>query len=67
MSITADNSRTTAEAPSPVTVAKYDGTTPFTDDSGPPATVRGRVQAGVTAMFVIVPFAGLGAAVWLAW
>jgi stearoyl-CoA desaturase (Delta-9 desaturase) len=67
MSITADNSRTTAEAPSPVTVAKYDGTTPFTDDSGPPATVRGRVQAGVTAMVVGVPFAGLGVAVWLAW
>ena len=67
MSITADNSRTTAEAPSPVTVAKYDGTTPFTEDSGPPATFQGRVRAAITATIVGVPFAGLGVAVWLAW
>ena len=56
-----------AGAPSPAAVTDYDGTTPFTDDAGPPATFQGRVRAGVTATIVAVPFAGLGVAVWLAW
>jgi len=47
--------------------ASYDGTAPFPAGGEPPATVVGRVRAGVTAAFVIVPFAGLAAAVWLAW
>ena len=33
-----------AGAPSPATVADYDGTAPFTDDDGPPATFQGRVR-----------------------
>src|SRR6202044_2845198 len=56
-----------AGAPSPASMADYDGTTPFTGDSGPPATFQGRVRASVTATIVAVPFAGLGVAVWLAW
>ena len=67
MSINAGIASAAAGAPSPVTVADYDGTTPFTDDAGPPATFQGRVRAGVTATIVAVPFAGLGVAVWLAW
>jgi hypothetical protein len=53
--------------PSRLTVADYDGTAPFPSDGQPPGTVQGRVRAGVTTAFVVVPFAGLGAAVWLAW
>jgi hypothetical protein len=34
---------------------------------GPPATVQGQARAAATAAFVVVPFAGLGVAVWLAW
>ena len=49
------------------TKADYDGTTPFTGDSGAPATFEGRARAAATAAFVVVPFAGLGVAVWLAW
>src|SRR6202044_870487 len=56
-----------AGAPSPASMADYDGTTPFTEDSGPPATFQGRVRTGITATIVGVPFAGLGVAVWLAW
>lgn len=67
MSINTGDFPTTAEAPSPVTAAGYDGTTPFTDDGGPPATFAGRVRAGVTIAIVGVPFTGLGVAVWLAW
>jgi stearoyl-CoA desaturase (Delta-9 desaturase) len=67
MSISADSSRTSAEAPFPVAAAGYDGMTPFTGDSGPPATFQGRVRAAVTTAIVVVPFAGLGVAVWLAW
>ena len=44
-----------------------DGTAPFTVSGRPPGTVQGRVRAGVTTAFVVVPFAGLAAAVWLAW
>jgi stearoyl-CoA desaturase (Delta-9 desaturase) len=67
MRINVGSSLTPAEPPAKVTVADYDGTMPFTGGSGPPATFQGRVRAGVTATFVLVPFAGLGAAVWLAW
>ena len=67
MSINTGIAPAAAEAPSPAAVADYDGTTPFTDDAGPPATFQGRVRAGVTATIVAVPFAGLGVAVWLAW
>ena len=49
------------------TADDYDGTAAFPDRGRPPGTVQGRVQAGVTAAFVVVPFAGLGVAVWLAW
>jgi len=48
-------------------VADYDGMMPFTDGRQPAATFGDRARAGVTAAFVVVPFAGLGAAVWLAW
>jgi stearoyl-CoA desaturase (Delta-9 desaturase) len=47
--------------------ASYDGTAPFPGGVEPPPTAAGRIQAGVTAAFVIVPLAGLAAAVWLAW
>ena len=33
----------------------------------PPGTVQGWARVGVTIAFVVVPFAGLAAAVWLAW
>jgi len=67
MSINTGIATAATGAPSPAAVADYDGTTPFTDDAGPPATFQGRVRAGVTATIVAVPFAGLGVAVWLAW
>src|ERR1700722_16470046 len=68
MSINTGIAPAAAGAPSPAAVADYDGTTPFTDDAGPPpATFQGRVRAGVTATIVAVLFAGLGVAVWLAW
>jgi len=40
---------------------------PFTGSDPPPGTFQGRVRAAATATFVVVPFAGLGVAVWLAW
>jgi stearoyl-CoA desaturase (Delta-9 desaturase) len=46
---------------------EYDGRTPFAVSGRPPGTVQGWAQAGVTTAFVVVPFAGLAAAVWLAW
>src|SRR3984957_5258009 len=67
MSIDTGNLPTAAGTPSRVTADDYDGTAPFTDDAGPPATFAGRVRAGVTATIVAVPFTGLGVAVWLAW
>jgi stearoyl-CoA desaturase (delta-9 desaturase) len=49
------------------TVDKYDGSAPF-PDAGPPArTVAGRVQIAVTVAIVLIPFAGLAVAGWLAW
>jgi stearoyl-CoA desaturase (Delta-9 desaturase) len=47
--------------------ASYDGTAPFPGSGHRPRTAEGRARAAVTAAFVIVPFAGLAAAVWLAW
>jgi stearoyl-CoA desaturase (delta-9 desaturase) len=47
--------------------ARYEGTEPFPDASGPPHTVAGAVRVAVTLAIVIVPFGGLGVAVWLAW
>jgi stearoyl-CoA desaturase (delta-9 desaturase) len=57
----------TATPPSRHTAADYNGTAPFPDSGQPAATVEGRARAGVTATFVVVPFAGLGVAVWLTW
>ena len=45
----------------------HDGTAPFPGGGEPPLTAVGRAWAGVTGAFVIVAFAGLAAAVWLAW
>jgi hypothetical protein len=50
-----------------VTAAPYDGMVPFTVSGRPPGTVQGWARAGVTIAFVVVPFAGLAAAAWLAW
>ena len=50
-----------------VTAAPYDGTVPFTVSGRPPGTVQGWARVGVTIAFVVVPFAGLAAAAWLAW
>ena len=47
--------------------AGYEGTEPFPDAGGPPRSVGGAVRVAVTLAIVIVPFAGLGVAVWLAW
>jgi stearoyl-CoA desaturase (Delta-9 desaturase) len=47
--------------------AGYDGTAPFPGYGRPPSSAVGRARAGVTLSLVLVPFAGLGAAVWLAW
>ena len=53
--------------PSRLTADDYDGTAPFADDDRPPGTFQGRARAAATATLVIVPFTGLGVAVWLAW
>jgi stearoyl-CoA desaturase (delta-9 desaturase) len=47
--------------------ASYDGTAPFPGGGHPPGTAEGRGRVAVTAALVIVPFAGLATAVWLAW
>jgi stearoyl-CoA desaturase (delta-9 desaturase) len=47
--------------------ASYDGAAPFPGGGEPPPTAVGRLRAGVTGALVVVPFAGLAAAVWLAW
>jgi stearoyl-CoA desaturase (delta-9 desaturase) len=47
--------------------AAYDGSVPFPGSDRPPPTVGGSVRVAVTAAIVLVPFAGLGVAVWLAW
>jgi stearoyl-CoA desaturase (delta-9 desaturase) len=53
--------------PPDVKADEYDGTEPFTPGDRPPGSFQGRVRVGVTTAFVVVPFAGLAAAVWLAW
>ncbi len=45
----------------------YDGTASFPDSGSPVTTAAGRARAGVTTLFVVLPFAGLAVAVWLAW
>jgi stearoyl-CoA desaturase (delta-9 desaturase) len=52
--------------PAPFAVA-YDGTKPFPCRGRPPLTGEGVARAGVTLAFVLVPFAGLAVAAWLAW
>ena len=47
--------------------AGYEGAEPFPDTGAPPRTVASAVRVAVTLAIVIVPFAGLGVAVWLAW
>ena len=45
----------------------YDGMAPFPDLGRRPCAAAGRARAGVTLAIVVTPFAGLAAAVWLAW
>src|SRR5450755_2642497 len=47
--------------------AGYDGQAPFPGTGRPPLTVGGGVRSAVTAAIVLVPFAGLAVAAWLAW
>jgi stearoyl-CoA desaturase (delta-9 desaturase) len=47
--------------------AAYDGSVPFPGSDRPTPTVGGHIRVAVTAAIVLVPFAGLGVAVWLAW
>jgi hypothetical protein len=47
--------------------AAYDGSIPFPGSDRPPSTVGGSVRVAVTAAIVLVPSAGLGVAVCLAW
>ena len=53
--------------PSRLAAGDYDGTAPFAASGRPPGTFGGRARAAATAALVIVPFTGLGVAVWLAW
>ena len=57
----------TTKMPARLTADDYDGRTPFAVCGRPPGTVQGWARVGVTIAFVVVPFAGLAAAVWLAW
>ena len=45
----------------------YEGTEPFPGGDSAPRTFEGGVRVAVTSAIVIVPFAGLAVAVWLAW
>ncbi len=47
--------------------AGYGGTEPFPGGSGSPRSTASRVGAAVTVAIVLIPLAGLGVAVWLAW
>src|SRR5216683_7162572 len=49
------------------TATDYDGTGPFPDSDAAPRTPQGRARAAVTMAIAGVPFAGLAAAVYLAW
>src|SRR5512140_3528881 len=57
----------TTTMPARLAAGEYDGRTPFAVSGRTPGTVQGWTQVGVTIAFVVVPFAGLAAAVWLAW
>jgi hypothetical protein len=57
----------TTRMPTRPTADDYDGRTPFAVSGRPPGTVQSWARADVTTAFVVVPFAGLAAAVWLAW
>lgn len=53
-----------------IPAADYDGTGPFPADSADSAGTQSaawRLQAAVTGLFVVLPFAGLAVAVWLLW
>ncbi len=52
--------------PAPL-AAGYDGRAPFPGSVRLPLTVGGGIRSAVTATIVLVPFAGLAVAVWLAW
>jgi stearoyl-CoA desaturase (delta-9 desaturase) len=60
----ATNTAATDTAAGPV---KYDGESPFPAAAGRQITTGGRIQIAVTVAIVAGPFAGLAAAVWLAW
>jgi stearoyl-CoA desaturase (Delta-9 desaturase) len=49
------------------TAEGYDGAAPFPDAEPPAATTAGPVPVAVTAAIAGVPFAGIVAALWLAW
>src|ERR1700731_753153 len=49
------------------TATDYDGTGPFPDSATAPRTPQGQARAAVTIAIAGVPFAGLAAAVYLAW
>src|SRR5512140_1780275 len=57
----------TTTMPARLAAGEYDGRAPFAVSGRTPGTVQGWTQVGVTIAFVVVPFAGLAAAVWLAW
>jgi hypothetical protein len=57
----------TTRMPPRLTADEYDGRTPFAVSGRTPGTVQGWARVGVTIAFVVVPFAGLAAAAWLAW
>jgi stearoyl-CoA desaturase (delta-9 desaturase) len=50
-----------------MSTADYDGTGPFPADDVEPQSAGWRIQAAVTGLFVVLPFAGLAVAVWLLW
>jgi stearoyl-CoA desaturase (Delta-9 desaturase) len=53
--------------PASRTADDYQGTEPFPGSDAAPRNLHGRIQVGVTLAIVLVPFAGLAAAVYLAW
>ena len=57
----------TAKSRATKPAAGYLGTEPFADDGAGARTAGGRIQTAVTVAIVLVPFGGLGAAVWFAW
>ena len=57
----------TASAVGSAEPAGYDGEAPFPENGRPALTAGSGVRIAVTAAIVLVPFAGLAVAVWLAW